>query len=298
MASAILDAYQVVQHFTVLNGWVESHNLEDSSASLRALIHHACNALQHLHLSAQPLKGLDAVFASLSEHCLALLSHGGNASSRQFSAHKHAAVSDVLWLCSYVQIHLGWRPAGLCKLWPIVLLRACYACHGMQYVAQEHLMVVISMLLRGDELVLEVRTSCVNVLVQADTSSSSQAFAHEHAMSTLCDTLNHAHPDLHPLLLQLLQIVAASTNADVFASQHHPHILRTLSHAFTRNAPHDQAIIICIKQCVAIKLSEMHADCARACLAQQQATVQAPPARVVAEEIDSESDETMFDIEL
>lgn len=117
-------------------------------------------------------------------------------------------------------------------------------------------------------------------------------------MSTLCDSLTYAHSDLHPLLLQLLQIIAAASNADVFAHHHHPHIIRAISHAIARNTKHDQTIIICIKQCVAMKLTEMPADCARACLAQQQATVQAPPAKVVAEEADSESDETMFDIEL
>lgn len=119
-------------------------------------------------------------------------------------------------------------------------------------------------------------------------------------MSALCDTLSLAHPDLHPLLLQLLQIVAAASDADVFAAHHHPHIVRALSTALVNETPHNQAIVLCIKQCLAMKLSEMHADTAAACIAQQQATVQAAPVKVVAaEDVDSESDEAMlFEIEL
>lgn len=122
-----------------------------------------------------------------------------------------------------------------------------------------------------------------------------QAFAEEQTFSTLCDTLVHAHPDLHPMLLHALQIIAAASNADLFASRHHPHLVRALSHALHRN---DQAMVVCIKQCVAMKLSEMQHDLAAACLAQQQDTCVPPPAKVVAEDVDSESDQTMFEIEL
>lgn len=162
MASGTLDAYEVVQHLTTLHGCDLSADLHlaDVSESLQALIQHACEALRHLRYSDEPAKGLETVFRSLSDHCLALLSHGGNATSRALSAHKHAAVSDVLWLGSYSQLHAGWRPAGICKILNVLLL-ACHARHGMQYVVQEHLMVAIGMLLRGDEQLLEVILLCL-----------------------------------------------------------------------------------------------------------------------------------------
>lgn len=127
-------------------------------------------------------------------------------------------------------------------------------------------------------------------------------------MAILCDSLCHANLELQPPMLQLLQIVIAAANAPDFAVHHHPHLVRAMQVASTGTTPHDQAIVVCIKQCIAMKLVEMQEEECPVMLVQPpMVEIQPPVAAAVADQqvdddedssSDSETDEIMFDIEL
>ncbi len=79
--------------------------------------------------------------------------------SREAAAHKHAVVSDVLWMLSYLRFHRGWRPESEFVSFCMVhtLLLAAHESHSMHFVAQEHLLYYLNALrFQGDEQLLQV----------------------------------------------------------------------------------------------------------------------------------------------
>ncbi len=126
-------------------------------------------------------------------------------------------------------------------------------------------------------------------------------------MAIFCDTLCHAHAELQPIMLQLLQVIVATAPPHDFATHHHPHLVRAMQVASTNHSAHAQAVVVCIKQCIAIKLVELQEEgCTLVQHVEHMSTDTSQHASSADQQgIDdddddgeSDSDEIMFDIEL